>query len=189
MIKDQIFNYRKILSYTQEELAMKLNVSRQTISNWEIGESVPNLEQAKKLSNIFNISLDELAGNDMSSLIELKIRNIDLKAGKTLKIIKINIISILIILLVFGFYYLFDTKAWFVGMGIGNELYNKNGEIRRFVIFDRVDSNSKSINCHNCTLEELIYIKKTINERKISLDSSAKIVEAYFNALGYFIKY
>ncbi len=51
--------------YSREELASVLGVSRQTITKWENGSSVPNIEDAKKLAKVFHLSLDELVGNDV----------------------------------------------------------------------------------------------------------------------------
>ena len=45
---------------TQETLAEKLNVSRQTVSKWEVGESTPDMEKLVAISALFEISLDEL---------------------------------------------------------------------------------------------------------------------------------
>jgi len=45
---------------TQEELATKLHVTRQTVSNWENGKNMPNLETLHALSNLFQISLEKL---------------------------------------------------------------------------------------------------------------------------------
>ena len=53
-IGNKIAELRKRDSLSQEELAEKLGVARQTISKWEIGETSPDLKQAKELSNIFN---------------------------------------------------------------------------------------------------------------------------------------
>lgn len=57
---------RKKNGLSQEKLAEKINVARQTISNWELGETAPNPEQLILLSHIFNKSIDELVGNDLS---------------------------------------------------------------------------------------------------------------------------
>ena len=46
---------------TQEELAAKLDVSRQAVAKWESGETVPDLERCKQLADIFGVSLDDLA--------------------------------------------------------------------------------------------------------------------------------
>ena len=61
-IGQNILNLRKSAKFSQEQLAEKMEVTRQTISNWELEESSPDLKQAKKLSEIFNISVDDLAG-------------------------------------------------------------------------------------------------------------------------------
>ena len=64
MIGNKILILRKQYNLTQEQLAEKMNVARQTISKWELGETSPDIEQAKKLSQIFNVSLDEMLDND-----------------------------------------------------------------------------------------------------------------------------
>ena len=51
---------RKKNNLSKEELAEKINVARQTISKWELGETVPNLEQAIIQSNTLNVDLNEL---------------------------------------------------------------------------------------------------------------------------------
>ena len=57
---EKLKEIRKISGMTQEELANKLNVSRQTISKWEKGLSVPDLEMAISFCEVFQISLDDL---------------------------------------------------------------------------------------------------------------------------------
>lgn len=57
---EKIRQIRKMSGMTQEELAEKLNVSRQTISKWESGLSSPDLENAANLCSLFQISLDDL---------------------------------------------------------------------------------------------------------------------------------
>ena len=61
MFKDNLVYLRKLNNMTQEELAEKINVSRQSIAKWESGDSVPDLEKCKLLSEIFGVSLDDLA--------------------------------------------------------------------------------------------------------------------------------
>ena len=61
MFKDNLVNLRKFHDMTQEELAEKVNVSRQSIAKWESGDAVPDLEKCKLLSEIFGVSLDDLA--------------------------------------------------------------------------------------------------------------------------------
>jgi len=52
--------YRKELGYSQEQLAEKIGISRQTLFNWENNSTSPDINQAKKISEIFKISLDDL---------------------------------------------------------------------------------------------------------------------------------
>ena len=57
---NKLYELRKQKGLSQEELANRLNVSRQTISKWEVGESSPDLEKLVAISELFDISLDEL---------------------------------------------------------------------------------------------------------------------------------
>lgn len=63
-LSENIFKLRKECGLSQEALAEKVNVSRQTISNWELGETTPNPEQLMLLSKIFDKSIDTIVGND-----------------------------------------------------------------------------------------------------------------------------
>lgn len=55
---------RERRNLSQDELAEKMGISRQAISKWETGKSYPDIETILKLSNIFNLSLDELVKSD-----------------------------------------------------------------------------------------------------------------------------
>ncbi len=57
---NKLYELRKQKGLSQEELANRLNVSRQTISKWEVGESAPDMEKLIAISELFDISLDEL---------------------------------------------------------------------------------------------------------------------------------
>lgn len=59
---NNIFKKRKELNYSQEELADKMQVSRQTISNWENGSAYPSLDKAVELAILFDSSIDSLVG-------------------------------------------------------------------------------------------------------------------------------
>lgn len=59
-IGNKLNQLRKLSGMTQEQLAEKLNVSRQTISKWESGGTSPDLESVVKVSKIFYVSLDDL---------------------------------------------------------------------------------------------------------------------------------
>lgn len=63
---ESLFNARKSRGLTQEETAGKLGVSRQTVSKWETGETLPDIRQAKRLAVLYGVSLDELIDFDVS---------------------------------------------------------------------------------------------------------------------------
>ena len=64
-----IFDLRKEKGLSQEKLAEQINVTRQTISNWELGETFPNPEQLVLLSKALEKSVDELLGNDTGASV------------------------------------------------------------------------------------------------------------------------
>lgn len=94
-IGKKIMDLRKKKGLSQEELAEKVGVARQTISKWELGETSPDLKQAKELSKIFNVSLDELTDNDIKDVLVEKTSNTEKLAGLILKIIKFMAIFII----------------------------------------------------------------------------------------------
>lgn len=58
----KLYSLRKEKGMTQEDLAQALDVARQTISKWELGETVPDMTKLMELSKIFDVSIDELVG-------------------------------------------------------------------------------------------------------------------------------
>ena len=100
-IGNKIMNLRKKKGLSQEELAEKIGVTRQTISKWELGETSPDLKQSKELSKVFNISLDELVDNDIKDVVIEKVSNTEKLAGMILKIIKIVLVGIPILIVLF----------------------------------------------------------------------------------------
>ena len=59
---NRLYELRKQKGFSQEELANRLNVSRQTVSKWELGETLPDIENLKKMAILFNFSIDEVLG-------------------------------------------------------------------------------------------------------------------------------
>ena len=62
---NSLFSARKKSALSQEEVAEKLGVSRQTISKWELDETLPDIRQSKELSVLYHITLDELVNFDI----------------------------------------------------------------------------------------------------------------------------
>ena len=67
MLSDNLIRLRKTRGWTQDDLAAKIRVSRQTVSKWETGESMPNLVQSKQLAELCDISLDDLVNYEGGS--------------------------------------------------------------------------------------------------------------------------
>ena len=95
-IGKKIMELRKKKGLSQEQLADKVGVARQTISKWELGETSPDLKQAKELSKIFNISLDELVDNDIKEILVEKTSNTEKLAGIILKLMKFIVVFIIV---------------------------------------------------------------------------------------------
>lgn len=96
---EKLIKLRKEAGFSQEELGNKLNVARQTISKWELGETTPEMDKLIKISEIFNVTLDELIKEES---INEKINNTNSQklAGMVIKILKglgIFLITLLII--------------------------------------------------------------------------------------------
>lgn len=64
---NSFYQARKRSGLSQEEVAGKLGVSRQTISKWELGDTLPDIRQSKKLSSLYHVTLDELVDFDLEA--------------------------------------------------------------------------------------------------------------------------
>ena len=72
-LKAQIKKYRTEMNLSQEELAEKIYVTRQSISNWENGKNYPDIHSLLLLSSLFDISLDQLVKGDIEIMkVEIK---------------------------------------------------------------------------------------------------------------------
>lgn len=64
MLQENIYTLRRKAGLSQEQLAERLAVTRQTISKWEGGHSVPDLEKLQAMAAVFGVTLDELTGTE-----------------------------------------------------------------------------------------------------------------------------
>lgn len=72
MLSEKIKELRKKNGLTQEELAEKINVSRQAITKWESGEGTPDIDNLKNLAIFFHVSVDYLVDNKTEKTLDLK---------------------------------------------------------------------------------------------------------------------
>lgn len=69
MFKDNLISLRKMRGISQEELADKIGVTRQTLSKYETGESLPDIERCRAIADFFEISMDDLVSMDTQTLL------------------------------------------------------------------------------------------------------------------------
>lgn len=60
MLKENLIMLRNIHGYTQEEIAEKIEISRQAYAKWENGATVPDIEKCKRLADVYGVTLDSL---------------------------------------------------------------------------------------------------------------------------------
>lgn len=102
---EKLINLRKKEGLSQEELGYKLNVTRQTVSKWELGQTTPEMDKLSELSKIFNVSVDELISesdfsSNQSSVI--KDNSLGIKGFKNNKLVLIIVGVLLAIALLLG---------------------------------------------------------------------------------------
>lgn len=91
-INEKLISLRKEKGWSQEELANQLNVSRQAISKWELGESLPDTNNIMQLSKLYGKSIDDLLDNNSVS-----------KKIKSKNVFKIIVFLLLILLIIYAF--------------------------------------------------------------------------------------
>lgn len=104
-IGEKIKEKRSSMNLTQQELAAQLNVSRSTVSNWEVGRNYPDIEMIVNISNLLDVSLDVLLKGD--DQVVAKIAN-DTKIRKK-QSRRILLLSLLITLIIISSLYIYLT--------------------------------------------------------------------------------
>lgn len=97
---EKLIKLRKASGLSQEELGDKLNVARQTISKWELGETTPEMDKLGELSNLFEISIDGLVKDN--AIPNTIIKEIDQRKVESLYKDSQNVKSVIRIYLVIG---------------------------------------------------------------------------------------
>lgn len=181
---NKILKLRKEKGYSQEELAEKLGVTRQTISNWELGSTHPNPEQLKGLSKILNVSIDELLDNDIKAVIEEKVSNTEKLAGIIIKILKVFgiLIIIYILLMVIGiitFTVFRKESSESVSNKATSETLNCSIEDNNYTITIGDDN---YFDCSECNEDMQIYLQDITDWANI--DHSVENIKIYFRENG-----
>lgn len=106
-INQQIKSYRTKLNMSQEELANKIFVTRQTVSNWETNKNYPNIHSLLLMSSLFKISLDQLVKGDLEIMKE----TIQTESIKKFSVLS-TCFSVMLLLLIISFAPLYFYLEW-----------------------------------------------------------------------------
>lgn len=176
---ENILKLRKQRGLSQEQLGEKVNVTRQTISNWELNETTPNIEQLKLLSKAFDISVDELLNNEVKSILEKKVSNTEKLAGMIIKILKLIGIAL-------GIFLIIDIISiiCFSAMKVTTKIETSAGIVCN-IEDDQYEieiGTNKSFLCYNCSDKMSLEIKEVVDWNH--MDESMKNIEKYFESKG-----
>ena len=112
---EKLFTLRKAKNLTQEQLAEQLDVSRQSISKWESGQSTPDLEKIAALSAVLDVTTDYLLKpseiNDLSvktEMLEKQQQQIFIREEKRQRVLQAGLYSLAVYLLFFAVYTIAD---------------------------------------------------------------------------------
>lgn len=177
MLGENILNLRKKQGLSQEQLGEKINVTRQTISNWELNETTPNPDQLKLLSKALNVSIDELLDNEIKSILEEKISNTEKLAGIIIKILKVIGILFVIFLII-------DIIAFVCFAAI--RIHKSPDAESSAITICRIDDREYEIEfgtndyfkCDNCSNKMNQDLKEIVDFN--SIDKSMENIEQYF---------
>ncbi|MBP3885925.1 MAG: helix-turn-helix transcriptional regulator [Olsenella sp.] len=101
--RDNLQHLRATRGMTQEQLAMMVGVSRQSVTKWESERAYPEMDKLLKICQIFNCSLDELVQGDLTTREAEPDKNVPVDAGASDSI---------------GYEERFRTRAWRMSIGV-----------------------------------------------------------------------
>lgn len=185
-IGNKMLELRKQNNLSQEQLAEKMGVARQTISKWELGETSPDLEQSKQLSQIFNVSLDDLTNNEIKNVLITKVSNTE----KSIKII-INILKIILMIIVICvivcvskifFEEYFSAKPISTTMSFSCQIDNQNYTYKVTQYFDETDTmkiytDDNNLKIDSSKYDDYDWLSKDIQKDVISRGGKCLISE------------
>ncbi len=182
LFSEKLKLFRTTRNLTQEELAEKLNVSRQAITKWESGDGIPDIENLKQLSILFDVTIDELVKED--KIIKIKGKYFykeELEIDHTKHFdIKINNISEM------NIKPNMDEKVKIELYSDEEERLSEKYKIKFDNLYDRLDIDIKGKSDFQDIVMNLYIPEKYINE--LELNSKMKILNIYdleFHKLEY----
>lgn len=165
-LSENLQNLRKNKNMSQEELAEKLNVSRQAVSKWESGSAYPETEKIITICEIFKCSMDQLVKGKISDDIKSERNNYDLIMTKSARGISIGVAIILlgvsIMLTILGFATNEQVEEQYSLIGVIAVLIGVVFAVPLFIIYGTKEENFKKKNRKIAN----IYLEDEIEEGK-----------------------
>lgn len=160
-ISDKIYKIREDNNLSQEQLAYKLNITRQAVSKWETKQSVPDYEKMVNIANMFNISIDSLLDDNLEiTFNEKNIVDNEKKLNNIANILsKISIVSstifLIIVLLI-----VINQKVLINGLGLDTSFYFPISTVIYYIttIIINIILNINLIKNKNVIMNIVIYI-------------------------------
>ena len=169
MIGEKLVQLRKNKGLSQEKVAEALNVTRQTISNWETNQAMPTIDKCKELSKLYNVSLDVLVDNEVYNI------------NNTNNIKRTNIALILIIILLIPIIFIILGVIAFNVAKTNVETYSSismNCHLNNHDYILTYDSDG-NFACDDCEMELYEELNNLIEDLPIS--DKGNRIEEYFN--------
>lgn len=126
-LSEKIFKLRKTNGLSQDELAEKLNVSRQAISKWETDQATPELDKIVKLAELFNVTTDYLLQHDIADELAIRTTALEKQQQEILNKQRKNqkrqylILSIVISIIAIFIFFLVGHYLRFSVNGVGSD--------------------------------------------------------------------
>lgn len=211
LFSEKLKMLRKNYNLTQEELASKLNVSRQAITKWECDEGIPDIENLKQLSILFNVSIDDLVKEDKkidikkqySYIKELEIdhtKHFDINISKIYELniksnidekVKVELLSNEIENIEDVFKVKFDDRYTDLDIDIKSKLKNSDISInlylpKKYINDIELNSKLKYLNIYDLDLNieydgDLKYLNVSNSKSNIVLNTTKSDVEASYD--------
>lgn len=162
---DKLIKLRKQKLLSQEELGEKLNVTRQTVSKWELGQTTPDMEKLLEMSKLFGVSLDELTNDgDLNSNNPIKEKN----SSKRNTVIIVSLIVVLIVasLIFFGSVFGKQKKVFdLIGKFTNSSSLTKSNFNNQFENYNGTEYDSRV----QSLIDDIVTNNKT-NDRKVTVE-------------------
>ena len=182
-LEDKLIKLRKEKGISQEELGNEINVSRQAISKWELGQTKPDIEKIKDIAKFYNKSYEYLLNDELDEDIKIENNKKDRNITKTI----LKIVSILITLYLVISIYKFIILTIFIN--IANSFSEENYRIFQSCFSENAYGEVSKINIHIEKIgdyaKKIIYLKDDNEEYCVPncidyIDLKNKVEDNYY---------